>query len=136
MPFDGAGFGDELRRLARQVVNEVVGGMVLAAGGMALRGVVDKSPVDTGRFRGNWQVVRNPDAASPVPGIDPAGEKTIADGLRDLDGLVKADPMAAVSIVNPLPYASALEHGHSKQAPRGMVALTAAEVQAAFGGGG
>lgn len=97
---------------------------------MALRGVVEKWPVDIGRFKSHWQVVRSPGERA---GVDPAGDKTIADGLGDLDALVAADPTAPVAIVNPLPYAAALEHGHSKQAPSGMVAVTIAEVQAKHG---
>lgn len=134
MPLDSSNFGPDLRQMARQMVREAAGDVMMAAGEMALRGVVDKSPVLTGKFKGNWQVVRNPGDASPTPGIDPAGEKTIGDGLRTLRSLVTADPLAPIAIANPLPYAAVLEHGSSKQAPNGMVAVTAAEVQSAFGG--
>ncbi|WP_429820275.1 hypothetical protein [Ensifer sp. B1-9] len=43
--------------------------------------------------------------------------------------IAAADPFQAIFITNNLPYATALEAGHSKQAPIGMVAVTFAELE-------
>lgn len=86
--------------------------------------LVMKSPVDTGRFRGNWQVgvgsVNTDTSAAP----DPGGGGAIAGAAEKLKGA----PLAGVIyFTNSLPYAKPLEYGHSKQAPQGMVRLTVVE---------
>ena len=109
---------------------------------MATR-IIVRSPVDTGRFRANWRVyseVRGPmlpvsiavgeeatrtgDYKSAVATVDPTGERTIAEIKAALDAGKYARRWV---ISNNLPYAWALEYGHSKQAPAGMVGLTIAE---------
>ncbi len=85
-----------------------------------LANVVVASPVDTGRFRGNWQVglgSRSTDTGSE----DKGGGDTISRGQRALETF-KAGGVVYLS--NSLPYAMALEYGHSQQAPRGMVRVT------------
>lgn len=101
----------------------------------ALRGVVKKSPVDTGRFRGNWQVsagTENPSTTARLDksayGSEPGGD-VLNGGLQILATL---EPYSVTFIQNNLPYAQKLESGSSKQAPQGMVALTLAELQASF----
>lgn len=94
--------------------------------------VILKSPVDTGRFRGNWQVTIG---LKPVPQIadkDKGGGATIAKA-QALVGQAKAGDVIALS--NSLPYARALEYGHSKQAPAGMVRITVAEFNLALNKG-
>ena len=75
-----------------------------------------------GRFRGNWQL-----GVDAVPGgetgrIDPSGAET-------LSVIIGAVPPQAAGHVyylfNGVPYARALEEGHSRQAPQGLVGLTA-----------
>lgn len=88
--------------------------------------VITKSPVDTGRFRGNWQV-----AIGSIPGgtlvlDDKAGTATIARVTAVALGLKAGE---VIYLVNNLAYALPLEYGHSKQAPSGMVRLTIAEFQ-------
>jgi hypothetical protein len=83
-----------------------------------------KSPVDTGRFRGNWQVgvgSMNGDTSSPV---DPGGEQSIS---RAEGALANVKVGGVIYLTNSLPYAQRLEYGHSKQAPAGMVRLTVQE---------
>ncbi len=105
-----------------------------------LTGVVEKTPVDTGRARGNWQVSVNGSAGNTtIERNDQSGpaEATLAPGLSTavdagLAALAGVKPFSTVVIYNNVEYIAALEHGHSKQAPHGMVALTIAEVQAQF----
>jgi hypothetical protein len=94
----------------------------------SLRGVVMKSPVDTGRFRGNWIVSKNAPNAKSSEVTDKNGGQTITKGSGVIDTF-KMDTDSRIIIQNNLPYANRLENGWSKQAPNGMVALTVAEMQ-------
>ncbi len=100
-----------------------------------LRGVVLKSPVDTGRFRANWQVSEGTVIKSEVTNYN-AGENESTKGavttqaLRSGTQKVKdLKPFSTVYVINNLPYASRLENGWSDQAPKGMVSLTLLEVK-------
>jgi len=98
-----------------------------------MRAVIRKSPVDTGRFKGNWQYGVN-DMPTGVTDIhdDSAHGQGGQGTLAHTKGLLP--PQAAGKlhwIVNNLPYSIALEHGHSSQCPpNGMVGLTITEYQA------
>jgi hypothetical protein len=88
------------------------------------RSLVMKSPVDTGRFRGNWQIgvgAVNLDMSSEV---DKAGGRVLANGTMTLLS-VKAGGI--IYLTNSLPYAIRLEYGSSQQAPQGMVRITMVE---------
>ena len=82
-----------------------------------------------GRFRGNWQYGNYEGAGIPVgelDNIDPTGEATQA-------ALAAAIPDKAAGLrhvlINNVPYAMALERGHSGQAPEGIVGLAVVEFQ-------
>lgn len=108
-----------------------------------LRGVVLKTPVDTGRARGNWQVAINTeptavlskkDASSPKHkvGESPiagAGEETVKDGVSDISKAVIGD---TIFITNNVPYVLYLEEGTDKIPPQKMLAHTLQEVEAEF----
>lgn len=115
-------FEMQLRKFAEKAkgnADKVVRRVVLDAWGR----VIVRSPVDTGRFRGNWQYS--------------AGQMPV--GVLTIEGTTEkpAPPPAAPDVVqgagvvhyigNNLPYARALEYGHSDQAPKGMVRLTVSE---------
>ena len=83
-------------------------------------GIRKMTPVDTGRARGNWQCT----IGSPFVGENDNGSNS---------QIISTIPEHAGSVVylsNNLPYISALEYGHSKQAPAGMVRVSIAR----FGG--
>lgn len=88
--------------------------------------IIMRSPVRTGRFRGNWQYGESVRPKGTVLTVDKSGALVIAKlqaGLR---------PQAAGKVhwlTNNLPYAQALEYGHSKQAPSGMVGVSIVEYQ-------
>jgi len=94
----------------------------------SLRGVVMKSPVDTGRFRGNWIVSKNAAKKTSSQVTDKNGGQTITKGSGVIDTF-DMNTDSRIIIQNNLPYANRLENGWSKQAPNGMVALTVAEMQ-------
>lgn len=93
----------------------------------ALRGIVRRTPVDTGRARGNWQT----SVGAPADGVlyvdDKTGDGANARGDNATDGL---PPFTTVWISNNLPYIEPLENGHSKQQPNGMVGATLADLAA------
>lgn len=94
----------------------------------SLRGIVMKSPVDTGRFRGNWIVSKNSFNNTTNQITDKSGGPTINKGSQVIQSFnYKKDH--SIIIQNNLPYANRLENGWSKQAPNGMVALTLSEMQ-------
>lgn len=147
---NGAQFAIQLEEFARETglaMDQVVRHVAMRA----FVSVVKKSPVDTGRFRGNWQLSKN----SPDPGIrvswrlDKSGQLVIAEAQVVAESL-RAGGMAY--IFNGLPYGPVLEFGgypsppehgtwrrgkgfevrsaggFSKQAPQGMVRLTVIEL--------
>lgn len=71
-----------------------------------------------GRFRANWQVglgAINTDT-SAKPGADAEGRAKIV--------LAGWKPGQTIFLTNSLPYSKKIEHGHSTQAPVGVVKLT------------
>ncbi|MFJ4454385.1 HK97 gp10 family phage protein [Pseudomonas sp. NPDC089392] len=97
---------------------------------MALLGeVIQRSPVDTGRFRGNHTVSIGAPVLTDSPNLDKSGGATQAAGQTVLQGL---KPYTVIYLQNNLPYAERLENGHSKQAPNGVYGLAFTSVAAAF----
>lgn len=89
--------------------------------------IVKRTPVDTGRARGNWMLTVGAPSSATVTQLDPAGAMAQA---KALGALASYRPGASVFIVNNLPYIIPLEYCSSKQAPGGMVRITAREWKA------
>lgn len=107
-------------------LDRVVRGLALRA----LRGFVLKSPVRSGRFRGNWQVALGaPSNSYDWDLTDAGGGSTVAAGA---DALKAYKGGISIWITNHLPYAVRLEYGWSQQAPAGMVRVTIAELGGSF----
>ncbi|MHB1125237.1 MAG: HK97 gp10 family phage protein [Ramlibacter sp.] len=87
-----------------------------------MQSLVLKSPVDTGRFRGNWQC-----GVGSVNVATDDGTDSGAPLRRTNEVLNTWAAGQTIYLTNSLPYARRLEYGHSKQAPQGMVRLTVAE---------
>jgi hypothetical protein len=103
--------------------------------------IVRRSPVDTGRFRGNWAVQVD---LAPVQSIanDKSGRATIAAGESELARFKVGD---SIYLLNHLPYSHVIEYGeygagqyatskttrdgYSVQAPRGVVRITVQEFE-------
>jgi len=82
---------------------------------------IQKSPVDTGRFKGNWQTAIDVIPAGTLQRMDASGGAAIG----EVNASVAATQLGnTVYMANNLPYAERLEDGWSKQAPAGMVKLT------------
>lgn len=84
------------------------------------RRIVNKTPIDTGRAKANW----NLSSGSP--------DTTVTDSTTPNSPNI-GSPKAGVDelwIANYLHYIYALEFGHSSQAPSGMVVLSMQEMPA------
>ena len=118
----------------QKIPEKVVRGTVI---GMFSR-IVKRSPVDTGRFRGNWQISIDAPArgqlstvekgkVEPNPSSNPSGSNTATEGAFKVQK--SPFPRSAYFITNNLPYSEKLEFGSSEQAPNGLVRITVAEFE-------
>lgn len=99
-------------------------------GGKVQEALVKASPVDTGRFRGNWQVTANRPPLYALNNYDRDGSDTIAEGKRALYAIMRGGgAVRSIYFSNMLIYANALEYGHSKQAPAGVVGIVATRLR-------
>ncbi|WP_312587429.1 HK97 gp10 family phage protein [Comamonas terrigena] len=113
------GFAADLKRLcdaAGDKAEHVVRNAALDLGGQ----MIDRSPVDTGRFKSNWMTGIGVMDAGTTSTYDANGEQARRKLVAEVAGW---KPGQTIWIVNSLPYAYRLEHGWSEQAPAGMVRL-------------
>ncbi len=90
------------------------------------RGVIEKTPVDTGRARGNWF----PSFDTPSTEITSKTSKLGAESIiRTVQKVSELTTDKSFFLTNNLPYIVVLENGSSTQAPNGMVAITVNEFQ-------
>jgi hypothetical protein len=94
--------------------------------------VTIKSPVDTGRFKGNWNVSFGTQNYSINTNATSSPYRAVADDIEEIGA--RLDSFfgdGSIFISNGLPYAARLETGTwSKQAPQGMVEITLTEYRA------
>lgn len=121
-----AEFADEVKGSIETVFREVI----IEIGSS----VITMSPVDSGRFRGNWQYSINSPKQGELDRLDPTGEKATAELI---EGALQFKVGETAFIVNNAPYALKLEFGgyngptekvnesgYSRLAPKGMVRVT------------
>nr|WP_288356585.1 HK97 gp10 family phage protein [uncultured Pseudomonas sp.] len=113
---------EDFRELAMAAIEQTIQDIVIQVG----ESLINLSPVDTGRFKANWQFTIGAPANSSLIDTDKEGEVTIAKLLAAVNAL---EPGQVAYIVNTLIYAVPLEYGHSQQAPLGMVRRTIAEFE-------
>jgi hypothetical protein len=132
-----ASFADDIRNFERKTarkLDEVPRKVVF----QIFKNVIDKTPVDTGRARANWQPSLGTPTTGTIEFADKDGSATIANMQSVLLSLNVGD---VIFLTNNLPYIRRLEEGgygdgpktvggFSRQAPAGMVALTVQEFQA------
>lgn len=101
----------ENEAIARKILLDVYGELIL------------RSPVDTGRFRANWNIsTGRPDFTT----VETTGTKESPAPARDPVSFALPDRVSGKVhfVSNGLPYAGRLETGWSRQAPSGLVKLT------------
>lgn len=85
--------------------------------------VVNDTPVDTGRLRGNWQASLDKPALHTID-----RPRTDAEVMQEIEGGL-GDAGQTSYLTNNLPYAVPIEYGHSKKAQAGMVRRNVARFQ-------
>lgn len=115
--FDLRRFAEKAGANAEQVVRKTTAELA--------KKVVEKTPVDTGRARANWQFGDGAMISGTLDETDKTGDPT-KDRLEE--EILRSRVGGVTYIQNNLPYALRLEYGWSKQAPSGMVRTSMAEV--------
>lgn len=95
-----------------------------------LKAITNMTPVKTGRAALSWNLSEgSPNTVVAPPG---GGGGAAARAVAQQRGALALtdNPFATSYIVNSLPYIMALEFGHSKQAPMGMVRISLANIEA------
>lgn len=100
--------------------------------------IIKASPVDTGRFRMNWQVA----GATPRGGLVAGEDKTGATAIASAQTYItNTQAWEEFTLANNLPYANVIEFGgypgsgpntvggYSKQAPQGVVRINVVRFQ-------
>lgn len=91
------------------------------------REVIYRTPVDTGRLKGNWQTSVGTPANGVIDRKDPTGALAFAEAAAQIGGMGSVTYLA-----NNLPYAHRIEYdgwSHTK-APEGMVRVSFARIDA------
>lgn len=89
------------------------------------REVIQRTPVDTGRLKGNWQTTVNAPATTTIMRDDPSGGKATMEVISNGGGWG-----SVTYLTNNLPYAHRIEFdgwSHTK-APAGMVRVSLARI--------
>lgn len=109
--------------VAEDTGTEEIRGVALAIG---LTGVVQKSPVDKGTFKGNWNVaLGRVDTSIDETKTDKTGSQVISEGGAVI-GRFKIGQM--IYITNNMPYGNRLEYGWSAIS-QGMIRRTFQEME-------
>lgn len=109
---------------AEDKLSDVVSGTVIRA----TNAIVDLSPVDTGRFKANWQVTANAPAAQSLNDYDQIGGETKSALARQARAVARSKATKVIYITNRLDYAADLEYGASNQAPSGVLGVVQARL--------
>jgi len=88
--------------------------------------IIKGSPVDTGRFRMNWQTSGATPASGNIAGVDATGNKAVNSATTFIGN---TPVWQELTLTNNLPYAQRLEYGWSKQAPTGVVRVNVLRFQ-------
>ena len=138
-------FSRNIRKRGNQIQNSSAK-LTKKTAKVALRSLVDGTPVDKGVARSNWRVSLDNSTSSVIPAYSPGkslgiGERsnaqaTIASGIAKIDlltvGAKRGTGQAgtAVFITNSIPYLDKLRSGYSPQQPDDWVNSALLEAQA------
>ncbi len=124
MPVNDVQFNAEVAAFKAKTLEEVVTLHRLLSLEM-LRRLVLRTPVDTGRARGEWQLTIGAASDAELGRLDPGGGAELSLAVAKLAVL---PPFSQVWISNNLDYIEVLEAGSSQQAPEGFFSITVAEL--------
>lgn len=98
----------------------------------AFSSVINMTPVDTGRARGNWVVSQGSYSTGyNTDSFDKSGSQALAKAATGVTAAKIGD--SSIYLTNSLPYIQKLEYGYSKQAAEGMVRVTLSRIAARYG---
>ncbi|WP_421722427.1 hypothetical protein [Alloalcanivorax xenomutans] len=118
------GFGADVSRITQQA-SQALSNTVADVEIQVMTLIILRSPVDSGRFRGNWQASAG---APEMGGLDRLGAQASIEAMESVVRALKGGRVTYMA--NNLPYGPRLEYdGWSGQAPEGMVRKTAAQFQ-------
>ncbi len=133
MPSNIKEFDLDLKHFAETLVPKQHEELVQKIAFETLQRIVVKTPVDSGRARGNWLVAVDsvPQGVVEIDKLskDAAVQLAMDNGVPVIESY---RGFKAISLANNLPYIGVLELGSSKQAPKGMVSITLAEIREMF----
>jgi hypothetical protein len=106
--------------------NGHVDNKIRAATSEVFSNIIQMTPVDTGRARGNWQCT----IGAPFTGEDDTGD------VLKMQNTLPRRAGSVVYLTNNVPYIRKLEYipGYSRQAPAGMVRVSVALFEGALNG--
>lgn len=120
------GLASDLERIARKR-SEDLEKVARASLARVTNQIIQKTPVDRGILKNSWQSALGSKPSSKFENDpDPSGSFAIQWSMQVSYSLNAGDTMY---FVNNLPYASAIEYGHSMQAPAGMLRATLTQWQ-------
>ena len=114
---------DSAKQKIRASGNKLVRALALEG----VRRIVMRTPVDKGHARANWNVAVGQPDRSITEGNDAGGGSTVSRGTQVVLGDFQAGQR--LFITNAVDYVDELENGSSRQAPEGMVRVTAEELR-------
>lgn len=111
----------------------------LTKGGRLKRGLRVNDSMDVkkpdgyvgGRFKNNWYVGLDSQPTQSNDTPDASGQGSNSRGMAVFE-VFRVGQVSSIYFTNNLPYAQALENGHSGQAPGGMVGITALDAAQLF----
>lgn len=114
-------FDKELKKASNKIKDAIEKTLRATAVDMFSK-IILRTPVDTGRLRGNWQAsVQNP-ILSELDTTSKTGNETIATGKTNINTYKLDDK--SIWFSNNLPYAVVIEDGGVNRRPYGMVKTT------------
>lgn len=126
-------FASALNRMAGAIESDV-SDFVRSAVFRALYRIIDRTPIDTGRARAAWNCGFSAGSDVPAAGEYRGDALSLAnEAVENIGGITGGAAKLSgdtIYIYNNVEYIEALEAGHSRQAPAGMVALSMAEFAA------
>lgn len=123
---------DNFANLVGKALNRTGENMEKVARGTLLQAtssIVMRTPVRSGRARGNWQASIGSPANGETDNVDTQGQATISEAGDAISQSIGDE----FYLVNNLPYIKRLEfEGWSGQSPEGFVRITLREIEAAL----
>lgn len=125
-------FADEIKAFAKKAQENSERVIIGVRSGLS-ESIINKTPLDTGLARGNWQASIGSPETIVIDRLD--GESGYAPTSGEGKSLYEANNVAVTELdkdfylVNNVDYIHNLEYGGSNQSPNGMVRITVLDFQ-------